>query len=71
MIVEVSWISDDKQTYRGTVIHGYYPKDESKWIEVGAVVEFSIKKIRGISKKPDRARAPAPLSRAAGGPARV
>lgn len=51
MMVEVTEISEDKETFRGKVTHGYYPKDEKEWIDVGALVEFSRKKIGGIHKK--------------------
>lgn len=51
MVVEVTWISENKEILRGVVTSGYYPKDESKWIEVGASVEFSKKKVGGIFRK--------------------
>ncbi|MFO7549068.1 MAG: hypothetical protein R6X29_09410, partial [Acidimicrobiia bacterium] len=51
IVVQVLWMSQEKQMFRGTVTHGYYPKDESDCIKEGAVVEFSKKKIGGIFKK--------------------
>jgi hypothetical protein len=50
MMVRVSWMSDDKETFRGKVTHGYYPKEKNKQIDVDALVEFSMKKIGGIFK---------------------
>lgn len=51
MVVEIMEISEDKEIFRGQVTRGYYPKDEKEWIDVGALVEFSRKKIGGIHKK--------------------
>lgn len=51
MTVEVTEISEDREIFRGKVTRGYYPKDEKEWIDVGAIVEFSRKKIGGIYKK--------------------
>jgi hypothetical protein len=51
IIVEVTSVSDNKETFRGTVTHGYFPKEKEKWINVGDLVEFSQKKIAGIQKK--------------------
>lgn len=55
MMVEVFWKSTEHKTYRGKVTHGYYPKEFSNLIDVGASVEFSQKKITGIHKKLQRA----------------
>jgi hypothetical protein len=51
MVVEIIEVSEDKETFRGKVTHGYYPEDEKEWIDVGALVEFSREKIGGIYKK--------------------
>ena len=51
MGVEVTWISQDRRTFRGTVTRGYFPDDRSKWITEGDRVEFSRNKIEAIDKK--------------------
>jgi hypothetical protein len=51
IMAEVTSVSYDNEVFRGKVTHGYYPKDEGKWVDVGALVEFSHKKIAGIHKK--------------------
>jgi hypothetical protein len=51
IVVEVTSVSDNKETFRGTVTHGYFPKDKEKWINVEDMVKFSQKKIAGIHRK--------------------
>lgn len=49
--VKVTEISEDKETFRGKVTHGYYPEDKKEWIDVGDLVEFSREKIGIIYQK--------------------
>lgn len=50
MMVEVTWISDDQETLKGRVTQGYFPMEESKHVDVGAMVEFSRMKVGGIHR---------------------
>jgi hypothetical protein len=51
MRVEVHWMSEDKETFRGKVINGYYPpnKEKEHYIIEGEFVEFSRNKIISIN----------------------
>jgi len=49
IVVEVLSTADN-QIFQGKVVHGYYPKTKEDWLDVGALVEFSLKKIAGIHK---------------------
>ena len=51
MMVEVTWVSNDQETLRGKVTHGYFPMEISKQIDVGTMVEFSRKKVGSIHKR--------------------
>jgi hypothetical protein len=48
LVAKVTWISPDKETIRGEVTNGYYP---SQQLDVGNLVEFSLKKMQGIVAK--------------------
>lgn len=48
LVVKVTWISSDKETIWGEVTNGYYP---SQQLDVGNLVEFSLKKRQGILPK--------------------
>lgn len=50
-VVEIMEISEDKKTYRGKVIDGYYPDNERERIDAGELVEFSREKIGVIYKR--------------------
>jgi hypothetical protein len=51
MIVEVTEIFEDGETFIGKVIHGYHPEAQENTIEVGEIVCFAREKIHGIHKK--------------------
>jgi hypothetical protein len=51
LMVKISAVLNNKEIFRGTVTHGYFPEKEEDWIKDGAMVEFSKKKIRGIHKR--------------------
>lgn len=51
IVVEVKEISDDRSLFKGTVIYGYFPKNQNECIDAGSLVQFSRKKIAGIYKK--------------------
>lgn len=50
LMVKISAILNDKEIFRGIVMHGYFPAKEEDWIKNGAMVEFSRKKIGSIHK---------------------
>ncbi len=49
-MVKISEILNNKENFRGTVMHGYFPEKEEDWIKVGSLVEFSRRKIGSIHK---------------------
>ena len=51
IIVEVLEISDDRSLLKGKVINGYFPENQTEWIDAGTLVQFSSKKISGIYRK--------------------
>lgn len=50
LMVKISEILNNKENFRGTVMHGYFPEKEEDWIKVGSLVEFSRRKIGSIHK---------------------
>jgi len=51
LVVEVYWISENRNMFRGKVVRDYYPAEEMNQIDIGTMVEFSNKKISCIFKK--------------------
>ena len=51
LLVEITDIADDLNVFKGKVIHGYYPKNNSDNINTGEMVEFSRNKIESIHQK--------------------
>lgn len=48
LMVKISEILNNKEIFRGTVMHGYFPEKEEDWIKAGDLVEFSRRKIRSL-----------------------
>jgi hypothetical protein len=50
LIVKIFEILNNNELFRGTVAQGYFPENEEDWLNNGALVEFSRKKIGSIHK---------------------